>query len=59
MNSANNSQSASSTAASPDGTDADSVGVPLLRCWPAVYIVVTIIFIFWVVLLTTLSRAFA
>jgi hypothetical protein len=40
------------------GTADQATGVPLLSTWRAIYIVVTIIFVFWVGLLAILSRAF-
>ena len=36
-----------------------ATGLPLLSTWPAVYAFVLGSFIFWVVLLTALSRAFS
>ena len=47
-----------STDNSPVAADDQSTGFPALRTWRAVYLVVLLIFVTWVVLLTALSRAF-
>jgi hypothetical protein len=41
-----------------DPADARTTGLPGLRSWRAVYLLVLAIFILWVVLLTILSRVF-
>jgi hypothetical protein len=41
------------------GADDETTDLPWLRTWPAVYAFVLGSFVVWIVLLTTLSRAFS
>jgi hypothetical protein len=43
----------------PAVDDQNATGLPLLRTWRAVYWFVLVVFVLYVVLLTTLSRVFS
>jgi hypothetical protein len=40
-------------------TESETTGLPGLRTWPKVYLLVTIIFVVWVVFLVALARIFS
>lgn len=43
----------------PGATENETTGLPILRTWRGVYLVVLCIFIVWVALLTMLSKMFS
>jgi hypothetical protein len=43
----------------PQDTESETTGLPGLRSWPSVYLLVTAIFILWVGLLVALERFFS
>jgi len=43
----------------PHDTESETTGLPGLRTWPSVYLLVLLTFILWVGLLTALSRMFS
>jgi hypothetical protein len=43
----------------PQNTESETTGLPALRAWRSVYLVVTAIFILWVALLVALERFFS
>ncbi len=44
---------------SPSPIDDDATGLPVLHTWPAVYLFVLVVFIFWVVVLAALPMMFS
>jgi hypothetical protein len=42
-----------------EGIDAEGTGLPGFKTWPAVYLLVLVIFVVWVVLLEALTLAFS
>jgi hypothetical protein len=49
----------SSPAPAQSPPEDESTGLPLIRRWPTVYILVSALFILWVALLITFTRVFS